>query len=176
MAKITLAVAFFMSLFAMAQAPVVGSKQAPLAGYIGHWQTSGKFYDTKFSKAHTVTSTLDCSWSPQGTYMVCEQLIHDDQGEHTQLTIYTPNPNDVNFTFYTFNTPGEKPYMGSLKIEGDTWTYGPPADQADKYPLFRTINIVKNGEVTYKVEMAEEAGKWTTLSDGASHRTGKATK
>ena len=169
MAKLTLAVLLCSTLLA-AQSATLQPRRAPLAGYIGHWETSGKFYDTKFSKTHTVTSTLDCDWSPQGTYMVCEQLIHDDQGEHTQLTIYTPNPDGPDFTFYTFNKPGEKPFMGSLKIEGDTWTYGPPPGQPSQ---FRTTNIVKKDEVTYKVELSDETGKWTTISEGSSHRAGK---
>ena len=149
------------------------AKLEPLAGYLGHWETSGKFYDTKYGKAHTVTSTLDCGWSPQGTYMVCEQLIHDDQGQHTQLTIYTPNSDNSDFTFYTFNTPGQKPWMGSLKIDGEVWIYGPMPDAANSFPLFRTTNDLKRDKVTYKVEFADEPGKWTTMSEGSSQRTSK---
>ena len=170
--KITAVFVFpwLITLFAAAQA-TPHAKREPLAAYLGHWETSGKFYETKFSKPHAVTSSLDCSWSPQGSYMTCEQVIHDDQGEHTQLTLYTPNPDYPDFTFYTFNTPGQKPWMGSLKIEGDTWTYLPPRDAADKYPIFRTTNWIKDGKVTYKVEFAKEPGKWTTISERSSRRT-----
>ena len=33
------------------------SNRAALAAFLGHWEGSGKFADTKFSKAQTVTST-----------------------------------------------------------------------------------------------------------------------
>lgn len=170
--------ACFLILTSLALTAVVAStnetaKHSPLGAYIGHWSSTGTFYETKFSKPHKVSSDLNCNWSPQGNYMVCEQLISDDEGKHTQLTIYTPNPNDSDFTFYTVNTPGQKPYTGSLKINGNTWTYGPAAGTPPTYPLFRTTNIVKDGEVTYKVEFADEPGHWTLMSDGGSHRISK---
>lgn len=149
------------------------SKRDSLGAYIGHWTSTGTFYETRFSKPHKVTSDLNCDWSPQGNYMVCEQLITEGEEKHTQLTIYTPNPNDSDFPFYTINTPGQKPYTGSLKIDGNTWTYGPAAGTPTQYPLFRTTNVVKDGEVTYKVEFADEPGHWTLMSDGGSHRISK---
>ena len=170
-------IAGLLSLSWLAFAVLAGSSENTktdlLGAYLGHWESAGKFAATKYSKPHTVNSSLDCNWSPQGVYLVCEQLIHDDDGQHTQLTIYAPNAEDGNFTFYTFNKPGQKPYIGSLKIEGSVWTYGPTPDVAETYPLFRTTNVIHNGEVTYKVEFAEESGHWITMCEGSSHRTRK---
>ena len=161
--------------FALSSALAGGpdSKRNPLGAYLGHWESSSKFFDTKFSKAQTVTSSLDCSWSPQGVYLVCEQLIHDADGQHTQLTIYEPNAKDSGFSFYTFNTPGQEPYVGSLKIEGTIWTYGPSQDAVNTYPLFRTTNVIENGSVTFKVEVAEEPSHWITIGEGSTHRVSK---
>ncbi len=146
------------------------AKTDPLTAFLGHWEGSGKFYETKMGKAGSVTSLTDCKMSPQGGSMVCEQLISDAQGKHTQLTIYTPNEKDGEFTYYSFSAAGKAPYMGTLTIQGTLWTYGGMPDAAGKYPEFKTVNTVKDGEETFKVEFTEDGKQWTTMAEGAMRR------
>ncbi|HZD08297.1 MAG TPA: hypothetical protein VE176_08615, partial [Candidatus Limnocylindrales bacterium] len=49
-----------------------------LGVFVGKWETEGAF--TSGQKAST---SLECRWSPQGSYLVCDQLVNMG-GEHRQ--------------------------------------------------------------------------------------------
>jgi hypothetical protein len=152
--------------------PAAHADREKLAAFLGHWESTGRFLDTKISKAKSVTSQTDCAWSPQGQSLMCDQIITDAEGEHYQLTVYQPNQNDANFTYITLN-PGQKPFTGVLSINGDLWTYTGPPGSAGKYPEIKTVNTVKDGEETFIVQFTEDGKNWTTMIDGSMHRTNK---
>lgn len=149
------------------------TRRDPLSRFLGHWEGSGKFAETKFAPAHALTSTTDCSWSPQGSYLVCEQLIHENDATHTQLTVFMPDSSGDTFTFYSFNTPGQKPFQGSLTIKDNVWTYGPLPDAANSYPVFRTTNIFQANSESFKTEFSEDGSHWTTMLEGVMHQAAK---
>ncbi len=152
--------------------PGAHADREKLAAFLGHWEGTGRFLDTKISKAKSVTSQTDCAWSPQGQSLMCDQVITDSDGEHYQLTVYQPNQSDGNFTYITLN-PGQKPFTGVLSINGDLWTYTGPPGSAGKYPEIKTVNTVKDGEETFTVQFTEDGKNWTTMIDGSMHRTSK---
>ena len=146
------------------------SKRAPLAAFLGHWEGSGKFADTRYSKAQSVTSVADCNWTPQGSALVCEMVVHDLAGDHVQLSIDTPNAGDSGFTYYTVN-PGHKPFYGVLAITGNTWIYGPAPDVKGHYPEFRTTNTFTGDTETFTTEFTDDGTHWTTMLEGIMRRT-----
>jgi len=165
----TLACLLLLALAASAFAQT-SSNRAALAAFLGHWEGSGKFADTKFSKAQTVTSTTDCAWTPQGSALVCETMVHDAQGDHRQLSVDTPDSEGSGFTYYTIS-PGRKPFYGDLAITGNTWIYGPAPDAKGHYPEFRTTNQFKGDTETFKTEFTEDGTHWTTMLEGSLHCT-----
>src|SRR5690242_5636153 len=67
-------------------APAAAQSDDPtkkLGAFVGKWETEGAF--TSGQKTHT---TLECRWSPQGSYLVCDQLVNMG-GEHRQFTVYS---------------------------------------------------------------------------------------
>jgi hypothetical protein len=170
MAKLTLAVLLGATLIAAAQSSPVQSRRAPLAVFQGHWEGSGKFLETKFSKPQTVTSSADCNWTPQGSALVCEMKVRDSSGEHIQLSIDAPDSEGGGYTYYTIN-PGVKPFYGDLQIQGATWVYAPSPDAKDKYPQFRTTNVFSGDTETFKTEFTEDGKSWTTMLEGSMKRT-----
>jgi hypothetical protein len=145
-----------------------GPARTPLAALLGHWQGSAKFYDTKYSKAQSITSTADCAWTPQGAALVCETLIEDVRGKHVQLSIDTPDAEGSGYTYYTI-TPGQKPFIGEVVIDGNSWTYNPRPDAAKSYPVFRTTNAFSGDIETFKTEFTDDGSHWTMIA-GAQHR------
>jgi len=145
---------------------------SPLAAFLGHWEGSGKFAETKYSKPHAVTSTTDCAWTPQGTALVCQTMVHDSDGDHTQLSIDTPDDGSPGFGYYTIN-PGHKPYYGTLTIDGSRWTYGPSPEAKGHYPEFRTTNTFSGDTETFKTEFTEDGAVWTTMLEGTLRRIKK---
>ncbi|HUN87995.1 MAG TPA: hypothetical protein VMU28_04360 [Terriglobales bacterium] len=168
----TLAILLCSTLFATAQSAPIESRRAPLAVFIGHWEGSGKFAETKFSKPQTVTSSADCNWTPQGSALVCEMVVHDSQGEHRQLSIDTPDSEGSGYTYYTVN-PGRRPFYGDLQISGATWVYAPSPEAKDQYPQFRTTNVFSGDTETFKTEFTEDGTHWVTMLEGTMKRTGK---
>jgi len=148
------------------------SKADPLSALVGHWEGSAKFADTRYSKAQSLTSAGDCNWSPQGSALVCETQIEDAHGKHVQLSIDVPNETGSGFTYYTI-TAGQKPYTGTLTIDGNIWIYGPPPEAATIYPVFRTTNNFSGDTETFKTEFTDDGTHWTTMLDGTQHRTRK---
>jgi hypothetical protein len=64
--------------------PAAHADREKLAAFLGHWEGTGRFLETKISKAKSVTSQTDCAWSPQGQSLTCDQIIADSDGEHYQ--------------------------------------------------------------------------------------------
>src|SRR5215469_5949078 len=95
-----LLIAFVLSGFGLAQSTTSDEQAATkkLGVFVGKWESEGRFFDTPFSKAGKVSSNIDCGWSPQGNFLICEQLITDSTGKHTQLSIFSYNDKDKNYT------------------------------------------------------------------------------
>jgi hypothetical protein len=144
----------------------------PLAVFVGHWEGGGKFNTTAMSSEGTVTSKTDCAWSAQGRYLVCEQSLTDEKGTHQQLTVYTPSDEGSDFTYYTI-TGSAAPFTGTVKIEGNTWTYDNKFEQDGKKTEVRTINTFTGSEESFKTEFSVDGGPWTTMLEGKSQRSKK---
>ena len=53
----------------------VGQAEDPvkkLGAFLGTWQTAGSFAGSD----NKISSTLECRWSPQGIFLVCDQLVN----------------------------------------------------------------------------------------------------
>ena len=54
-----------------------------LGAFLGKWQTEGTF-----SNGGKVHSELECRWSPQHEYLICEQQVTMGAAVNRQLTVY----------------------------------------------------------------------------------------
>ena len=54
-----------------------------LGAFVGKWETEGAF-----TSGQKTSTSLECRWSPQGAYLVCDQLVRM-AGEHRQFTVYS---------------------------------------------------------------------------------------
>jgi hypothetical protein len=140
-----------------------------LGAFLGKWKSEGTFADG--SKA---TATLDCQWSPQGAYLVCEQAITIAGGNSRQLTVYSYNAKDGNYSYTTISDPGARPISGTLHINGNAWVYLFTFEANGKTTQIRNTNLFPSpGLETFKVESSGDGGStWKTLIEGTAHRTG----
>ncbi len=143
-----------------------------LGVFTGKWKSEGSFAETPYSKAHKVTSDIDCRWSPLGDFLLCEQRISEPAGKHIQLSIYSYNSENENYTISSIAGPGKQPWNGTVVIEGTLWTY--PGNKDDKV-WFRTTNdfSVPDTEV-FKTEFSSDGGAhWTTMLQGTARKISK---
>jgi hypothetical protein len=143
-----------------------------LGVFVGKWHSEGAFFDTPFSKAGKVTSNIDCSWSPQGNFLICEQLITDSSGKHTQLSIFSYNSKDGNYTISSMAGPGKQPWNGTVIINGNIWTYPGGYEGNGKKVEIRTINDFSvPGTESFKTEFSDDGGAhWIVTLQGAAHK------
>lgn len=140
-----------------------------LGAFIGKWTTSGTF-----ASGEKATTQLECRWSPQGYFLVCEQHVKLSSREQQQLTVYSYNPNDNTYQYATFSDPGQKPSSGAVEIKGNVWTYNSSFEgHGGKTTLIRNTNEFTDGgkAEVFKVVTSEDGGKtWQPLLDGSAHK------
>lgn len=151
--------------------PAQQTQQSPelkkLDAWTGRWTTQGKLYDTAFSHAGEITITLTCAWSSYGGYMICDHLFSGPAGKRNDLTIYTYNPAEHAYKFYSVDQTGV-PRVVPLTIEGNNWTYDSEMERDGKKIQIKTINdFSKPGIVTWNTKFSADAGAhWTLMNEG----------
>lgn len=137
-----------------------------LSAFLGTWQAEGMRGTEK------ITSKLECRWSPQGLFLVCEQSITTAAGDHRQLTIYSYNAKDNAYTYVTIADPGAKPTSGKVEIKGNVWTYPFSFENNGKTVQIRTTNEFTDPRTeVFKTESSDDGGvSWKMALEGAAHR------
>lgn len=142
-----------------------------LDAFLGKWQTEGTFTGNPEAK---VTTAMECRWSPQGDFLICEQDIKMAGGNHRQLTIYSYNAGDNNYSYTTLADPGAQPTTGRVEIKGNLWTYASSFESNGKVVHLRTTNQFTDPKTeVFKVESSDDGGgSWKTLLQGTAHKVG----
>lgn len=151
-------------------APVTPPTDNPtkkLGAFVGKWETEGSF--TSGQKTHT---TLECRWSPQGSYLVCDQLVNMG-GEHRQFTVYSYDSKTARYSYVTLSDPGAKPVSGGITIKGNLWTYDDSSFTANgKTTMVRVTNEFTDPKTeVFKVTTSEDNGaNWKIMLQGVAHK------
>jgi hypothetical protein len=138
-----------------------------LDAWNGRWTTQGKLYDTAYSHAGNITIAMTCGWSAYNGYMICDHLFNGPAGKRNDLSVYTYNPEDNSYKFYSVDQTGP-PRGVPLTIEGDIWSYDSEMEKDGKKILIKTINdFSKPGIVAWNTKFSEDAGAhWTQMNEG----------
>jgi len=138
-----------------------------LGAFVGKWETEGSF-----TSGQKTSTTLECRWSPQGSYLVCDQLVNMG-GEHHQFTVYSYNIKAGNYSFTTLADPGAKPTTGGITIKGNLWTYDDSSFESNgKKTVIRVTNEFTDPKTeVFKVVTSEDNGAtWKPMLQGVAHK------
>jgi len=153
-----------------ADAPTSATADDPtkkLGVFVGRWQTEGTF-----TSGQKTSTTLECRWSPQGSYLVCDQLVNMGS-EHRQFTVYSYDSKAGKYSYVTLSDPGAKPTTGGITIKGNLWTYDDSSFTANgKTTLIRTTNEFTDAKTeVFKVATSEDNGlNWKVMLQGVAHK------
>jgi hypothetical protein len=153
---------------ATAAAPVEDSAKK-LGAFVGKWETEGSF-----TSGQKTSTTLECRWSPQGSYLVCDQLVNMG-GEHHQFTVYSYDSKSGKYSYVTLADPGAKPTSGGITIKDNLWTYDDSSFTANgKTTMIRTTNEFSDPKTeVFKVASSEDNGAtWKIVLQGVARKVG----
>jgi uncharacterized protein YxeA len=140
-----------------------------LGAFVGKWETEGAF-----TNGPKTSTTLECRWSPQGSYLVCDQLVNMG-GEHRQFTVYSYDSKTGKYSYVTLSDPGAKPTSGGITIKDNLWTYDDSSFESNgKKTLVRVTNEFTDPKTeVFKVTSSEDNGaNWKVVLQGVAHKIG----
>ncbi|HSK44634.1 MAG TPA: hypothetical protein VLA83_12185 [Candidatus Binatia bacterium] len=138
-----------------------------LGAFVGKWETEGAF-----TSGQKTSTSLECRWSPQGSYLVCDQLVNMG-GEHHQFTVYSYDSRTGKYSYTTLADPGAKPATGGITIKGNLWTYDDSSFESNgKKTLVRVTNEFTDAKTeVFKVVTSEDNGAtWKIMLQGVAHK------
>lgn len=164
---------FFATLLVLTATATFAQKPADdatkkLGAFLGKWES-----EATLGGGGKVTSKIDCRWSPQASYLICEQQVKTPDALLHQLTVYSYDAGHGAYSFATFQNPGTAPHSDKLKINGNTWIYSGGGEANGKKLLFRTTNEFKDSgrTETFKAEISNDDGAtWTKTVEGVAHK------
>lgn len=138
-----------------------------LGAFLGKWQTDGTF-----ANGVKVHSELECRWSPQRRYLVCEQQVSMGNNVTDQLTVYGYDPKSGKYTYSSFQGNGAAPSSGVLEIKGNVWVYNSSFENNGKRTDILTTNEFTDPKTEqFKVALSEDGGvTWKTGLHGSAHK------
>jgi hypothetical protein len=139
----------------------------------GPFLAPGKARALSLDQTTRLASTLECRWSPQGIFLVCDQLVKLPGGDHHQFTAYSHNSKDNVYGYVTIPDPGAKPNSGKVEIKGNLWTYSSSFENNGKTMAIKTTNEFSDTRTeVFKTESSDDGGAtWKTVLQGTPTRS-----
>jgi hypothetical protein len=139
-----------------------------LGAFVGKWETEGAF-----TSGQKTSTSLECRWSPQGSYLVCDQIVRmGAAGDHRQFTVYSYDGKTGSYSYTTLADPGAKPSTGGIAIKGNLWTYDSSFTANGKTTMIRTTNEFTDAKTeVFKVASSEDNGaNWKIVLQGVARK------
>jgi len=140
-----------------------------LGAFLGKWETEGAF-----AGGQKTATTLECRWSPMGSFLVCDQLVNFGGAEHRQFTVYSYDAKAGTYSYTTLSDTGAKPTSGAIEIKGNLWTYNSSFEAQGKKTLIVTTNEFTDPKTeVFKVKTSEDNGvTWKIALEGKAQKIG----
>jgi uncharacterized protein DUF1579 len=140
-----------------------------LKAFQGKWESQAAF-----ASGVKATAKLECRWSPQGKFLVCEQHVTLPDREQHQLTVYSYNAAEKVFRYSTFSDPGLPPSTGVVDIKDNVWIYDSSFENNGKTIKIRNTNTFTDAKhEVFKIVTSDDGGAtWKPLLDGSANKTG----
>lgn len=154
-----------------AAGPAANDPWDKLNVWSGHWLGETEYKETAYSKAAHAKSDVQCAWSPDHGYMVCEyKRIDGRPSDH--LSIFTYDQADKSYR-HTGLSQDYKPLDQVTTIDGNRWTapmqdVGPKGEKVDLRNVWEFLSADHH---IAREEYSTDAGQhWTVLWEQVANR------
>ena len=142
--------------------PKPGPEHTKLEYFVGKWTVDSEIKANEFVRAGKTVSTETCTLGPGGFYVEC----HAEGQLPTRLAIVAYDSHAKVYTSYYASSVGLVG-VGTGTVEGNTWTWMVEDKFAGKAIKGRTTStMLSPTEYTFKYEMADGKGGYTTFVEG----------
>jgi hypothetical protein len=161
---------FIAALFAVA--PAVTADTPPpdldrLAVFAGTWRSTAQNFDTIYSKAGAVSSTLVNQCWKTGAFFLCNQSVN---GSSRVMLVFSYKGGDTYWVSYVPADTGHA-ISGTVVIAGGVWTYPGQQTHLGQITYFRTVDIFSdNDNIDFREEFSSDNEHWTLMSQGHEAR------
>lgn len=138
--------------------------------FAGTWKSDAENYDTIYSKAGTLSSTLVNQCWKAGVFFVCNQSVN---GVSRVLLAFSYKGGDTYYVSYVPSDSGHA-ISGTLIIAGGVWTYPGQQHNLGQTTYFRTVDIFEDTDnIDFREEFSNDNEHWTLMSKGHETRVRK---
>jgi hypothetical protein len=140
-----------------------------IRAYEGTWDVNIEHLETAHSKASREHTSLrnDC-WK-SGGYFACNQYV---DGESKVLLVFTYNQDKNEYTSYPIPAGGGDAGRGTLRIDGNVWTFPWQVKEGDTTTYFHVVNVFSAPDrIEFRQEFSSDNVHWTVMAKGMETRT-----
>ena len=161
-----------------ATAQDASSPHDKLAVWAGHWKIHAETKETLFGHAKTLDFDNQCSFSPHGAFMVCENLSLQPDPDNGRISndVSLLYYSDVDKTFkYTEVHPEGGPEEGVALVDGNVWTEPREIQRrsgrtADAHFIYNFVSLDK---ILARFEISTDKGAhWTVVDEFVDTKEG----
>lgn len=161
----------FAAMLAVSGISIAADAPAPeldrLNVFAGTWRSDAENFDTIFSKAGKVSSTLVNQCWKAGAFFVCNQSVN---GASRVLLVFGYKAGDTYWVNYVPSDSG-RAISGTVLISGGVWTYPGQQTHLGQTTYFRTVNIFSGTDsIDFREEFSTDNQTWTLMSQGHEAR------
>ncbi len=138
-----------------------------LAVFAGTWKSDAQNFDTPYSTAATVSSTLVNQCWKAGAFFVCNQAVN---GISRVLLVFSYKGGD---TYWISEVPADTGHAASstVIVSGGVWTFPGQSTKLGQTTYFRTVDIFNGTDgIDFREEFSTDNEHWTLMSQGHETR------
>jgi hypothetical protein len=137
---------------------------AVLTSLVGTWRVTGARKATAASPADAVSATSTCGWSPNGAFLVCDQIAANGTDV---ISVYSYTEADQRFHFQSLSPHGGTIQHLDLSVTDRLLTYnGTFSNGAMQAHLRLTKTVTAPGAMHYKEEVSADGATWIPRGEG----------
>ena len=118
-----------------------------------------------------IAATYTCQWSPNGRYLVADQLVNNNGTETNNLSIYNYDAGKDAYTLSLVGIPNMAPWSIGVVARGDTLIYNSEFMNNGKKVYNRTLNIFSSATAyVYLIQFSDDGVTWRTDGEGTARK------